>query len=70
MDFCELDDPFGHVGKARDILEFINITLCTFGVDEEISLNYTQRMGLAWILAACSETLKKAEEQAEEEKGN
>lgn len=68
MDFCELDDPMGHVDKARDVLEFVCQSLCVGGINEEIALNYTQRMGLTWILAACSETLKKAAEQEEEKK--
>ena len=66
MDFCELDDPWGHVGKAREVLDFVSIALCRpMGQAQQIELNTAQCNGLMWILLACSETLKKAEEEAE-----
>lgn len=68
MDFCELDDPTGHIGKAQDVLEFVSQFFCIGGINEEVALSYTQRMGLSWILIACSETLRKAAEQTEEER--
>ena len=67
MDFCDLDAPWGHVGKARDVLDFLCQTLCWPGRDEEISLSYSQYTGLALILLACSETLKRAEEDSHKE---
>ncbi len=67
MDFCDNDTPWGHVSRARSVLDFLCQTLCWATEDEQIELNVTQQTGLSVILMACSKTLQKAEEEAEEE---
>jgi hypothetical protein len=67
MDFCDLDSPWGHVGKAREVLKFLAQTLTWPHRDEEIALNFTQHSGLLWILMACAETLEQAEKESNKE---
>jgi hypothetical protein len=65
MDFCECNDPWGHVDNAREVLDFLSAALCWSIEDtQQIELSPTQRNGLMWILLACTETLKKAEKEA------
>jgi hypothetical protein len=64
MDFCDLDSPWGHVDRAREVLEFLAQTLTWPRCGEEITLNFTQHTGMLWILLACAETLEKAEKEA------
>ncbi len=67
MDFCDNDTPWGHVSRARSVLDFVCQTLCWPVMGEQIELNTSQQSGLSVILMACSKTLQKAEEEAEEE---
>ncbi len=69
MDFCDLDTPWGNVGRARNVLDFVSMALSWSTLQHtQMDISDDQRDGLMCILLTCAETLQKAEEEAKKER--
>jgi hypothetical protein len=66
MDFCDCDAPWGEVRKVQSVLDFLVWAAC-IKPDGQTGIDDDSLSGLAFILLACRESLRKAGEASERE---